>query len=128
MLNLELRRFLRSSDRTVGALLRGSSVLSMTLELPFLDNQSSVSCIPCGEFVATRVKSPKFGDTFDIAVPGRSFIRFHSGNVAADSRGCILLCDSVIGDRGFGSRRAVSRFLDELDGVQQFRLVVQSAG
>lgn len=37
-----------------------------TLELPFLDNQQNISCIPNGEYVMVKHKSPKFGNCFKV--------------------------------------------------------------
>lgn len=33
-----------------------------TLELPFLDNQKNISCIPTGKYILTKHNSPKFKD------------------------------------------------------------------
>lgn len=71
-----------------------------TIEPPWRDNQSSISCIPTGEYNVELRKSPKYGLTYYVKnVPNRSFILQHSGNVAGDryknfkthSYGCILL-------------------------------------
>lgn len=128
MLNLFLRRFHRSSKATQGVLLGPEGVICLTLELPWLDNLPEISCIPTGVFEATAVVSPKFGATYDVRVPSRSNIRFHSGNSTQDSLGCILPVTGFDGYFGVLSRRAMRRFLDELKGVRQFRLHVENAG
>jgi hypothetical protein len=71
-----------------------------TLELPWLNNQRRVSCIPEGTYKCVKHKSPKFGSTFWVKdVPERSQILIHVGNFAAsknpktgvpDTLGCIL--------------------------------------
>jgi hypothetical protein len=71
-----------------------------TLELPWRDNASNVSCIPDGFYITKRHVSPTFGDCFHVTdVPNRSHILFHAGNYAAsknprtgvpDTKGCIL--------------------------------------
>lgn len=56
--------------------------------------------IPSGVYSAYGKTSPKFGtDKLYIDVPGRSNILFHGGNMAEDSRGCILTGRNRDGDR-----------------------------
>lgn len=57
------------------------------LEPPDRGNRHDVSCIPAGDYTATRVRSAKFG--FDVFllnnVPGRSGIEVHIANWAGDA-------------------------------------------
>ena len=67
-----------------------------TLELPYLDNQKNISCIPEGEYDCLRITSPNKGHCFSIQnVPGRDSILIHKGNFVKgdkiDSKGCILV-------------------------------------
>lgn len=74
---------------------------ALTIECPWLDNKTSVSCIPNGAYDVVWTYSPKFGRSVYVLldVPGRSGIRFHPGNVAgnteaglaSDFEGCIGL-------------------------------------
>ena len=49
-----------------------------TLELPWLDNQKRISCIPEGEYDVIKHVSPKFGECFWVLnVPDRSEILLH---------------------------------------------------
>lgn len=62
-----------------------------TLELPWLNNQQQVSCIPEGEYEVVKRHSPKYKNHFHVTeVPGRSWILIHSGNFYSDILGCIL--------------------------------------
>lgn len=125
MLQLTLRRYFGSDKVTLGVLCDAVGVICGTIECPWLDNRRNESCIPVGSYICRRVKSPRFGETFEVTdVPGRSLIRFHRGNAVADSRGCPLLVSYVFGDTGFGSRIAVARFMKRLAGVQSFRLFI----
>ena len=70
----------------------------VSLELPWLDNQPDVSCIPTGTYDAELAFSPRFSkDLYHLAVEGRTNILIHSGNFAgndglqSDVEGCILL-------------------------------------
>ena len=63
-----------------------------TLELPYLNNQKQVSCIPTGQYIVKKHNSPTFGKTFHVLnVEGRSEILIHKGNFNRDTKGCILL-------------------------------------
>mgnify|MGYP003666945932 CR=1 FL=1 len=60
------------------------------------DNQRSISCIPTGEY-KVRLRYPRESATREYLhllvqeVKDRSFILFHRGNSAKDTRGCILV-------------------------------------
>lgn len=80
----------------------GNTVLftCKTIELPWRNNEKTVSCIPDGSYRTVRHNSPKYGQCFWLQdVPGRSEILIHHGNYAAsinprtgtpDTKGCIL--------------------------------------
>jgi hypothetical protein len=88
-----IKRISSTPDGVFGVMLFDGVPFAVTAERPWLNNKPDVSCIPEGEYWCHRVKSPKFGDTFEIMnVPGRSKILFHKGNVPTeDSLGCILI-------------------------------------
>ncbi len=64
-----------------------------TLERPWKNNQSGISCIPSGTYQVNWTFSPKLMRyTYQVMnVPGRSGIRIHPGNYFFDVEGCILL-------------------------------------
>lgn len=63
-----------------------------TLELPWLENQKNISCIPENSYKVTRHYSTTFKECFLIEnVPGRSEILIHAGNFVRNTRGCILI-------------------------------------
>jgi len=67
-----------------------------SLELPFLNNQKLISCIPEGTYQCTRITSRKYGKCYLVEnVPDRSEILIHIGNYASglkkDTSGCILV-------------------------------------
>jgi len=65
-----------------------------TLELPWLDNQKNISCIPKGEYTVAKYQSPTHGRgivfQFD-HVEGRSNVQIHKGNYYDDILGCVLV-------------------------------------
>jgi len=104
---------------------------------PWLDNAVSVSCIPSGTYLCKTVKSPKFGDVYEVTrVPGRSHILFHAGNWAgdrskdkdSDSYGCILLGSRqclISGQLGIAdSRKSVDEFWDYMFERQIYLTIV----
>lgn len=62
-----------------------------TLELPWRNNKTRISCIPTGKYKVYKHTSPTFGKSLWInPVPGRSEILVHGGNFHFDTLGCIL--------------------------------------
>ena len=81
---------------TIGRLFLNGELLCDTLELPYKDNQRSISCIPAGQY-KVRMRYPRESGTRDYLhlliqdVPNRDYILFHIGNTAKDTRGCVLV-------------------------------------
>jgi len=75
----------------------GATLMSfVVLELPWLDNQRGVSCIPLGTYTLEKKKAGEDGSRFKyphfevVNVPGRQEIKWHKGNFYKDIRGCML--------------------------------------
>lgn len=82
-------------DCTLGRLTVGS-FQCFTLELPWLENQRGISCIPRGTYRAFKRNSPKNGAVFELRnVPQRSNIQCHAGNYTRQIEGCILVGSSI---------------------------------
>ena len=102
--NILMIRKTFTDESTIGELFLNGEKMCDTLELPYKDNQRSISCIPAGEYSA-RLRYPRESGSRDYLhilvkdVPNRDYILFHSGNTAKDSRGCILV--------GLGSQQDV---------------------
>lgn len=85
----------RLADRSVqtkGTLVAGEFSCK-TLELPWKNNEKSVSCIPDGEYICKWTYSPAFDRyLYEVKdVPNRSGIRIHPANYIKQLRGCIAL-------------------------------------
>ena len=95
-INLLILRDTFTDNSTIGELFLNGERMCDTLELPYRDNQRSVSCIPTGEY-KVRLRYPRESATRDYLhllvqdVKDRSYILFHRGNSAKDTRGCILV-------------------------------------
>jgi hypothetical protein len=133
-----LCRLARSDQGTQGMLFY-EGFNCHTLELPWRDNQRSISCIPPGEYKCVTRKSPRFGLTYHVTeVLGRSYILIHSGNWAGDVNkgykshvnGCILLGQKagwLQGQRAvLTSKPTIRRFM-EFMGYEPFTLKILEA-
>lgn len=81
-----------SSSGTYGVLLDEGHPFCLTLEQEWLNNVSSVSCIPVGKYICERKISPEFGETFEVLkVPNRKHILFCTGDFMDDSPGRIVI-------------------------------------
>ena len=95
-INLLLIRDMFTDKSTIGELFINGERFCDTLELPWKDNQRSISCIPEGQY-KVRMRLPRESATRDYIhllvkdVPSRDYILFHIGNTAKDTRGCILV-------------------------------------
>jgi len=93
--NLLIIRDTFTDKSVIGKLYCDGEFIAHTLELPWKDNEKSVSCIPSGRY-SCRVRLARESATRDYVhllvqeVPDRSYILFHRGNYPSDSRGCIL--------------------------------------
>ena len=128
-MTLSLLRVGQSNRGTFGVLRQGEVPFALTLERPWSENMASVSCIPSGTYVCRRVRSPAFGDTFEVMnVPNRSHILFHKGNTLDDTHGCILVAEEFSGTFEHpmivSSARGFGEFLALLEGQTTFDLLV----
>lgn len=92
-----------------------------TMELPWLDNKTFVSCIPAGDYVIEMVVSPTHGNVYAVKdVVGRTHILFHIANKPSQLEGCIAPCvDFGVLDgewAGLNSEAAFTRLMNTLGG------------
>lgn len=98
------------ADRTLGSIYGpNAGLICKTLELPWLDNKRSISCIPEGKYLVTysppvlkddpnteedesggRIPRP-YAHYIVHKVPGRSGILIHRGKTPEWSKGCITV-------------------------------------
>ncbi len=89
---MKIIRISGSNYGTFGVLLFDDIPFCVTLENPWKNNQTFVSCIPIGMYDCKKSISRRFGSTVEICnVPDRSHVLFHWGNTEPDTQGCILL-------------------------------------
>ena len=131
--NLLLIRDTFSENSTMGELFLNGERMCDTLELPYKDNQRSISCIPSGEY-KVRMRYPRESATREYLhllikeVPNRDYILFHRGNTAKDTRGCILVGLGSQQDIVHNSTLAMDLLLKEIInlGGQNINLIIKN--
>jgi len=93
--NLLIVRETYTKESVIGKLYLNGEFVSYTLELAWNNNEKSISCVPRGVYdckvrLAKNSASRNYDHLILEDVPNRSYILFHRGNSAKDSRGCIL--------------------------------------
>ena len=94
---LLIERYSHGEKQTIGNLIglseSGYALFTCdTLELPWLNNQKQISCIPTGKYLVKKRYSKKFKNHLHITnVEDRSYILIHSGNYYTDILGCVLV-------------------------------------
>jgi hypothetical protein len=99
-------------DGTQGILEWNGNRICYTIELPWLENQKRVSCVPEGEYLLQKRFSQKYGWHLHLVnVPGRDFILIHPANDAkTELLGCIAPVTKHTGiGKGSYSRKAFSK-------------------
>jgi|TARA_R100001594_G_scaffold6389_2_gene18214 hypothetical protein len=129
-MELKLKRVADNEDATFGVLINGNIPFAVTLEPAWEDNKKGISCIPSGPYSCKRVKSPKFGDTFEILdVEERTHILFHKGNSERNTQGCVLIAEEFGRLNGkaavLASGRGFTEFMSILKEVDEFELIIE---
>ena len=132
-INLLIIRDTFTEESTIGKLYIDGEEFCDTLELAWRDNQRNVSCIPAGEY-KTRIRLPRESATRNYIhlliedVPNRSYVLFHRGNTAKDSRGCVLVGQSRKQDFVGNSRLAMDLLMKEIInlGGENIKLIIKN--
>ena len=120
-------------EGTQGTLEWNGTIVCYAIELPWLNNQQRVSCIPEGEYVLQKRFSPKFKWHLHLRnVPGRDLILIHPANDAAtELLGCIAPVSKHTGiGKGRLSRKAFEKLIvlvyDALHRNEEVKISIQS--
>ena len=129
-----LNRLDEGTEQTLGYLTLWDGLKKVfecvTLELPYEDNMTNISCVPKGSYDVTPRYSDKYKNHFILEdVPNRRYILIHHGNYNTDTRGCILVGSrfaQINGDSLLDiavSRGTLSKLLESTDG-NGFKLII----
>jgi len=132
-INLLIIRDTFSEKSTLGKLFINGELFCDTLELPYINNERSISCIPAGRY-KVRLRLARESATRDYLhllvkdVPDRDYILFHRGNTAKDTRGCVLVGQSREQDRVNNSRLAMDLVIKEILnlGGENINLIIKN--
>jgi hypothetical protein len=132
-INLLIIREVFTEESIIGELFVNGELFCDTLELPYKDNQRSISSIPAGEY-SVRMRYPRESATRDYLhllvedVPNRDYILFHRGNTAKDSRGCILVGKGSQHNIVYNSRLAMDLLMKEIInlGGTNIKLIIKN--
>ena len=120
-------------DGTNGILECEGKLICLTIELPWKNNETKVSCIPEGKYFIKKRYSKKFQWHLEVLdVKNRSFILFHPANNALQElNGCIALVTKFSGPGlGLMSRKAFSKLKNLvnpiLDKNESVELIIKS--
>jgi hypothetical protein len=117
--NLLIIRETFTEESTIGNLHLNGEWLCDTLELPYRDNQRSISCIPAGQY-KVRLRTARESATREYLhllvedVKDRSHILVHIGNFPKDTKGCILVGIGREQDFVKNSRLAMELLMKEI--------------
>ena len=132
-INLLLIRDTFTDKSTVGELFVNGERFCDTLELPYRDNQKRISCIPAGNY-KVRMRYPRESATREYLhllvqdVKDRSFILFHRGNTAKDTKGCVLVGQGSQQDIVHNSTLAMDLLMKEIIhlGGKNINLIIKN--
>jgi len=132
-INLLILRDTFTDESTMGELFVNGERFCDTLELPYRNNQRSVSCIPIGQY-KVRMRYPRESATREYLhllvqeVKDRSYILFHRGNTAKDTRGCILVGQGSQQDIVHNSTLAMDLLMKEIInlGGENINLIIKN--
>jgi hypothetical protein len=120
-------------DGTNGTVVCEGRFLCYTIELPWKQNETRVSCIPEGKYFIRKRYSAKFKWHMELVdVKNRSLILFHPANNALrELKGCIAPVTKLSGPGlGLLSRKAFAKLKDlvyqALDRKESVELIVES--
>ena len=132
-INLLIIRDTFTDKSTIGTLFINGERFCDTLELPYINNESLISCIPKGSY-KVRLRLPRESATRDYLhllvkdVPNRKWILFHRGNTAKDTRGCVLVGNGRQQDVVENSRLAMDLVIKEILnlGGENINLIIKN--
>lgn len=123
---------------TIGKMRMPSGTVFDTIELPWVQNATSISCIPEGVYslnkrasgVVNRTSHGKYSAGWEVAnVQGRTYIMIHIGNKVTDFEGCIGIGEGlgVVNNEWAILRSSLSfdKFMKEMETSVEWTLEIK---
>jgi hypothetical protein len=129
-----LIRTIKTNKETIGELRSSDGKFGCyTLELPWLNNQKNISCIPTGEYIVKWVHTLKFPlGVYQIqSVPNRDGIDLHSGTFYTDIAGCLILGSlpkdiNNDGQLDLQNSRLIVKAFEKFMNKRSFKLIIKN--
>lgn len=131
MIDVLITRYYQDSCATLGILniIDEEHLPIFTLENPWKDNTSNISCIPVGAYDVEPYNGTKFKDVYKLLnVPDRNNVLIHWGNYERQTKGCILLGSGVdvsLNEPMITKSKITMNRFRELVGKNDFRLTIK---
>lgn len=132
-MKLRLVRVTEYDGATLGVLMIDGKPRWKTLELPWLNNQDNISCVPPGVYECEKYASPKHKMTVLQLknVPDRDHAQIHIANYARELLGCIAVGLTWGTEYGepvvYQSIKAFTQLMDAVRNTQDIKLKIVSA-
>ncbi len=130
-------RFAYTPVGTFGRITVDKKIIGFSVERPWLDNKTNVSCIPTGYYellripsaIVKRTSSGKYISGYMVKnVCNRTSILFHIANTMDDLKGCIGMGDSLGMLSGkwavLNSSKTFEKFMQELQPDDEAQLII----
>jgi hypothetical protein len=114
---------------TNGELFLNGKFICCTIELPWLENDHCISCIPEGRYKLVRQYTEKFGTHFRVCnVQNRDEIFIHPANFALrELKGCIAPVTKITGEgEGCYSKQAFKKLMEQTAEENPIYLIIKS--
>lgn len=126
-MKLELRRAYFKPTYTIGHLYIDNVYFCDTLEDPWREVKiPHETCIPLGTYKVIITMSNRFKKLMPLLVnvPNFEGIRIHSGNVSADTSGCILVGQNKIKGMVVNSRLTFDNLMDKIQNETDLTITI----
>jgi hypothetical protein len=127
---ISLNRYYQDKNVTLGVMSICDEMPIYTLELPWRNNDTNVSCIPAGNYSCASYSSPKYPSAYEILnVKDRTKVLIHIGNYLGDTKGCVLpglgVNLSNVGSPMVTHSASAFQKLKEIVGDKGFKLIIR---
>jgi len=135
-MNILLRRFI-STDYGAFGVLTFDDKEYFTVEKPWVNNTSEISCIPSGTYTLAPHESHKYGQVLCMVNDETGITHFknvdskrfacliHTANYERDVIGCIGLGDKYLGHMVTNSRKCITEFYGLVDPKEEHILTIE---
>lgn len=118
-MKVDLERMRTGLEGTFGGLFINDRPVCLTLEDPWNNNKTKMSCIPAGRYSCIPHNGTKYQNVWRLeSVPGRSDVLIHWGNTILNTEGCILV------GKSFSTYKNLPSITDSLVTIDLLRKIL----